>query len=76
MAPTMPTRIGGTRWLSHTLLALENLWKGYRGIVQHLDQVKMQALQTTLLCKHCTLKSGALVVQWYFASPQIPPLRG
>ena len=38
----MPTRIGGTRWLSHTLLAIENLWKGYKGIVQHLDQCWQQ----------------------------------
>ncbi|XP_014668748.1 PREDICTED: zinc finger protein 862-like isoform X2 [Priapulus caudatus] len=32
----MPTRIGGTRWLGHTLLSLEKLWKGYKAIVMHL----------------------------------------
>lgn len=35
----VPTRIGGTRWVSHWLRALENLWKAYPGIVSHLQTV-------------------------------------
>ena len=35
----MPTRVGGTRWLDHTLRALTNLLKGYQVLVEHLGQV-------------------------------------
>ena len=35
----VPTRIGGTRWLPHTLRALTNLWSGYPAIVEHMQQV-------------------------------------
>ena len=35
----MPLRIGGTRWVSHLLRAIENLWKSYQAVVQHLEQV-------------------------------------
>ncbi len=34
-----PTRIGGTRWVGHTLTALHALWKGYEVFWLHLDQV-------------------------------------
>ena len=40
MKITMPTRIGGTRWCSHTVTALDSLWKGYRAMSLHLGQVK------------------------------------
>ncbi|KAI0222661.1 hypothetical protein LSAT2_026077 [Lamellibrachia satsuma] len=43
MKPIMPTRVGGTRWVSHTLRALENLWKAYPAIVTHLQQLPTQA---------------------------------
>lgn len=36
-----PTRIGGTRGLGHTLLALEKLWRAYPALVMHLGQVKL-----------------------------------
>lgn len=39
MRHLMPTRIGGTRWVSHFLRALENFLKGYKGLVHHLEQV-------------------------------------
>ena len=45
----MPTRIGGTRWLSHTALALEKLWKAYQSIVQHLEQVGYCQVQTLVI---------------------------
>ena len=35
----MPTRVGGTRWLGHTLQALTQVLKGYSALVQHLGQV-------------------------------------
>ena len=35
----LPHRIGGTRWVSHMSGALEQIWKGYKVFVQHLDQV-------------------------------------
>ncbi|XDV31583.1 hypothetical protein PO909_002570 [Leuciscus waleckii] len=38
MRHLMPTRIGGTRWVSHFLRALENFLKGYKGLVHHLEQ--------------------------------------
>lgn len=39
MKPLMPTRVGGTRWVSHLLRALDHFLKGYKGIVLHLEQV-------------------------------------
>lgn len=35
----MPTKIGGTSWLSHTELAKSCLARGYEGFVPHLGQV-------------------------------------
>ena len=32
----VPTRVGGTRWVSHLLLAIQNFLKGYRAITNHL----------------------------------------
>ena len=40
MPHSMPTRVGGSRWLGHTLRALTTLWKGFRGVVTHLQQVE------------------------------------
>lgn len=34
----MPTRIGGTRWLPHILLALDNLFFSYDVIIAHLEE--------------------------------------
>ncbi|KAH3735562.1 hypothetical protein DPMN_042098, partial [Dreissena polymorpha] len=36
--PIVPRRVGGTRWQPHTKKALEHLLKGYKAIVQHLEQ--------------------------------------
>jgi len=44
LRPIMPTRVGGTRWVPHTLRALENLWRGYPAVVMHLEQVIMLAV--------------------------------
>ena len=38
----MLTWVGGTRWLPHTLRALENLWKAYPAIIIHLQQLPTQ----------------------------------
>ena len=35
----VPLRVGGTRWVSHTLLALNQLWKAYPALEMHLSQV-------------------------------------
>ncbi len=35
----IPTRVGGTRWVSHTHTALSVVWKGYKAFVMHLSQV-------------------------------------
>jgi hypothetical protein len=35
----IPTRVGGTRWVSHILKAVEHLFRGYGAIVTHLEQV-------------------------------------
>ncbi|XP_061167632.1 uncharacterized protein LOC133176530 [Saccostrea echinata] len=39
ISPIMPSRTGGTRWLSHTLSALLKFWRGYKAISAHLNQV-------------------------------------
>jgi hypothetical protein len=36
----LPTRVGGTRWLPHTKMALKHLIHGHAAIVQHLEQVR------------------------------------
>ena len=36
----IPTRVGGTRWVSHVQRALEHFLDGYRAIVQHLQQIQ------------------------------------
>ena len=35
----VPTRVGGTQWVGHVLLALMNVTRGYSGIVLHLQQL-------------------------------------
>lgn len=35
----MPTRVGGTRWVSHITLALDHLRRSYGALVTHLTQV-------------------------------------
>ena len=35
----VPTLVGGTRWIPHTVRALENVLKGYQPITAHLIQV-------------------------------------
>ena len=40
MKPLIPTRLSGTRWVSHHLRALDHFLRGYRGIVLHLEQIQ------------------------------------
>lgn len=47
--PVMPTRIGGTRWLGHTELALKRMLQGYPAFVSQLDQVNILFDFTLLL---------------------------
>ncbi|KAL4240681.1 Sperm flagellar protein 2 [Mactra antiquata] len=35
----LPTRVGGTRWIGHTALALEHLTVSYKYILGHLGQL-------------------------------------
>ena len=35
----VPSRVGGTRWLPHTMAALQKLWKLYPALVQHFEEV-------------------------------------
>ena len=35
----VPTRVGGTRWVPHTLQAVSNIWRTYPALVLHLSQV-------------------------------------
>ena len=41
MPNATPTRVGGTRWLGHTLTALNVIWKGYKAFVLHLSEVNI-----------------------------------
>jgi hypothetical protein len=38
--PTMPTRVGGTRWVGHLLSAIENYQKAKEAIAYHLESLK------------------------------------
>ncbi|XP_060587867.1 zinc finger protein 862-like [Ruditapes philippinarum] len=40
ISPKVPTRVGGTRWLPHTKLALKNFLHSYEAITQHLEQIQ------------------------------------
>ncbi|XP_053571862.1 zinc finger protein 862-like [Bombina bombina] len=40
MRPLLPTRADGTRWVGHFWRALDHFLKGYKAIIQHLDQVQ------------------------------------
>ncbi|XP_052075818.1 zinc finger protein 862-like isoform X1 [Mytilus californianus] len=48
---TMPTRIGGTRWLGHVQTALNSLWKVYPAFVTHLGQVSLHNTQSATQSK-------------------------
>ena len=37
VSQVLPTRVGGTRWLSHILLAINRFLKGYKAFVAHLS---------------------------------------
>ena len=37
----VPSSVGGTRWLPHTMLALKKLWNIYPALMQHLEQVQV-----------------------------------
>lgn len=39
MKPMIPTRVGGTRWVQHSKIALEHVLLGYGPIMEHLTQV-------------------------------------
>ena len=57
----LPTRVGGTRWLSHTLTALTNLLKGYPAFVEHLGQVSdVFSTQASTLTQNDTGPVGSL----------------
>ena len=43
-SPLMPTRVGGTRWVSHILKALDHFVRGYAPIVQHLSKFSLLTL--------------------------------
>ncbi|XP_061193371.1 zinc finger protein 862-like [Saccostrea echinata] len=48
----MPTRVGGTRWVGHVLLALKNMFHGYASIKQHLYQLAFgSGVQAIAKCK-------------------------
>lgn len=38
----LPTRVGGTRWVGHVVLAVETFFKAYNAIVTHLGDVVQQ----------------------------------
>ncbi len=35
----LPIRVGGTRWITHTQRATENMMRSYKGLVMHLSPV-------------------------------------
>ncbi|KAJ8038366.1 hypothetical protein HOLleu_15764 [Holothuria leucospilota] len=36
----LPTRVGGTRWIGHLKLAIDNILSGYEALLQHFDQLQ------------------------------------
>ena len=39
----LPTRVGGTRWVGHTVRALTNYIRGYPAVRNHLEQVRISS---------------------------------
>ena len=44
----IPIRVGGTRWMAHTLTSLDNFLRGYTVLKQHLGQVSKFRWNITL----------------------------
>ena len=44
----MPTRVGGTRWVGHMVLAIENFVKGYPAIRAQLEECITQKVREIL----------------------------
>ena len=40
MPAILPTQVGGTRWASHVLKALDHFLCGYPALIQHLEQIQ------------------------------------
>ena len=40
---SIPTRVGGTRWLPHTERALKTVWRGYKVLITHLQQFEFDS---------------------------------
>ena len=40
--PAFPTRMGGTRWVGHMVLAIETCLKSYKANVNQLEEVAVQ----------------------------------
>ena len=64
--PCIPARVGGTRWMNHTITALQKLWKGYRAFVVHLyKEIRY------LTCRLYSLKYYILTYMIYCIIPFI-----
>ncbi len=40
--PAYPTRVGGTRWIGHIVLAMETFLKSYKALICHLENVAVK----------------------------------
>ena len=40
--PAYPTRVGGTRWIGHIVLAMETFLKSYKALICHLENVAVE----------------------------------
>ena len=48
----VPGRVGGTRWLPHTMAALQTLWKLYPALIEHFEQVQIFYQFTFIVTLH------------------------
>ena len=51
----MQTRVGGTRWVGHMMLAVENFLKGYQAIHAQLEDCIMQKVNKIIVYLFCII---------------------
>ncbi|XP_049892465.1 zinc finger protein 862-like isoform X1 [Epinephelus moara] len=57
LAPIMPTRVGGTRWVAHLLCAIDHFLRGYPAIMHHLNGITSPDVQGVSAVQQCKAKS-------------------
>ena len=61
----MPTRVGGTRWVGHIFLAVENFLKGYQAIRAQLEDCISKKVSKIIVYLVCVCKTYYILYYKY-----------